>query len=97
MRNPPDPNQDRQPNSDHTRVVHRVRGRGQAVRETVNHERNHDIKTGNRINSRSKFTQPERAGLDVLAASQEVRKDRQQIRQRGHQDKRADEGIEGRQ
>lgn len=79
MHNPPDSNQGRQPNSNHARIVHRIRKRGKTVWEAVNNERNHDIEASNRIDSGPEFTQPERTRLNVFAAREKMRKDSQKI------------------
>lgn len=92
---PPNPNQNRQPNSNHAGIVHSICGRGQTVREAVDHERNHNIETSNRVDGRSKFPQPERPRLNILAARKKMGENRQKIRQSRHQDKRADESIKG--
>lgn len=82
MHDPPNSNKEGHAASDHNRIIHRLGVCRQTVKEGINHERNHNIGTGDSIKQNSILAHPEWPWSDILAARQKMWKNRKDIRQR---------------
>ena len=94
---PPEPersHEKREASGDQTRIIHRHGANGYWEREAENNDKGDDVKTGNSVDEKSRYTfHPEPARSDIRSLAKKMRQDGGEVGERGQHDEGPDKGV----